>query len=52
MQNLNAKETIETIKKTKPEIKKELQERKKNENTDILEKVNNCITNEDAAKLV
>ena len=56
MQNLDVKETIWKIKKNKPEIKKELEESitngKRNKNTDIQEKVDNCITNEDAVKLV
>ena len=56
MQNLDVKETIRKIKKNKPEIKKELEESitngKRNKNTDIQEKVDNCITNEDAVKVV
>ena len=55
MQNLNVKETIQNIKKTS-KIKKELEESiingKEIENTDMQEKVNNCATNEDAAKLI
>ena len=48
MQNLDVKETNQKIKKTKPVIKKELEKsiinRKKNENTDMQEKVENCAT--------
>ena len=56
MQNLDVKEPIQQIKKTKSEIKKELEESiansKSNENTDIQEKVNGCTTNEDAVKAI
>ena len=56
MQNLDVKETIQKIKKTKHEIKKELEESiingKKNEKKDMQEKINDCTTNEDAEKLV
>ena len=57
MQNLEAKETVEKIKKTKFEIKKELEEPTenggRNENTDIQEKAENCTTNEkDAVKVI
>ena len=56
MKNLDVKEVIQRIKKTKPEIKKELEESitngKRNENMDIQEKVNNCARVEDAAKVV
>ena len=56
MQNLDVKKVIQRIKKTKPEIKKELEESitngKRNENTDIQEKVNNCARVEDAVKVV
>ena len=56
MQNLDVKEVIQRIKKTKPEIKKELEESitngKRNKNTDIQEKVNNCARVEDAVKVV
>ena len=57
MQNLDVKEAIQKIKKTKLEIKKELEESITNEkrkgNTDKQEKVNNCATNEeDAVKVV
>ena len=56
MQNLNVKDTIQKIKKTKSEIKKELGESlsygKRNENTDMQEKVNKCTANEeDAVKI-
>ena len=56
MQKLDVKEIIQKMKKTKLEIKKELEESitngKRNENTDMQEKINNCITNEDAVKVV
>ena len=56
MQNLNVKDTIQKIKKTKSEIKKELikwlANGKRNENTDKQEKVNGCTTNEDAVKAI
>ena len=56
MQNLDVKDTNQNIKKPNPEIKKELEESinngKRNENTDMQEKVNNCATNEDAVKVV
>ena len=56
MQKLDVKETIQKMKKTKLEIKKELEESitngKRNENTDMQKKINNCITNEDAVKVV
>ena len=56
MQNLEVKDTILKIKKTKTEIKKELEDSivngKKNENDNMLERVNECITNEDAVKAV
>ena len=56
MQNLDAKETMRNIKKSKPEIKKELQSitnGKRNKNTYMQEKVNNCATNEkDVVKVV
>ena len=56
MQNLNVKETIQKIKKTKDEIKKELEESiaksRQNENADMQEKVNGCKTNEDAVKAI
>ena len=56
MQNLDVKDTIQKIKKTKSEIKKELEESiancNRNENTDMLEKVNNCTANEKDQKVV
>ena len=56
MQNLDFEEAIQKNGKTKLEIKKELEESiingKSNENTEMLEKVNNVTTNEDAAKVV
>ena len=57
MQNLDVKDAIQKIKKNKFEIKKELEESisngKKNENTDIQEKVSNCTVNEeDAVKVI
>ena len=56
MQNLKVNDTILKIKKTKTEIKKELEDStingRKNENTDMQDKVNKCITNEDAVKTI
>ena len=56
MQNLDVEDAIHKNRKTKVEIKKELEESiingKSNENTEILEKVNNVITSEDAAKII
>ena len=57
MQNLEVKDTILMIKKTKSEIKKELKDSiangKKNENTDTGEMVKNCTeSKEDAAKAI
>ena len=57
MQNLDVKDTILKIKKTKSEIKKELEESisngKINENTDMQEKFNDCTANEeDAVKAI
>ena len=57
MQNLELKDTIQKIKETKSEIKKELQESiaygGRNENMDIQEKAENFTTNEeDVAKLI
>ena len=56
MQNLEVKDTIHKIKKSKSEIKKELEESITktgvNENTDLQEKVNECRTNEDAVKAI
>ena len=56
MQNLDVKETIQKIKKTKAELKKELEEliakSGQNENVDMQEKVNGCKTNKDAVKAI
>ena len=56
MQNLEVKDTIHKIKKTKSEIKKELEESiaksRQNENADLQEKVNGCRMNEDAVKAI
>ena len=57
MQDLEAEKTVEEIKKTKFEIKKELEEPTenggRNENTDIQEKAENYTTNEkDAVKII
>ena len=57
MQNLEVKDAILTIKKTKSEIKKELEDSmaigKKNKITDIEEMANNCTeSTEDAAKVI
>ena len=54
MQNLEVKDTVHKIKKTKSEIKNKLKEliakSGRNENVDIQDKVNGCKTNEDAVK--
>ena len=54
MQNLELKGTIQKIKKTKSEIKRELEESivngKRNENADRQEKVDRCATNQDEVK--
>ena len=56
MQNLEVKDTILKINKTKTEIKRELEDLivngKRNEKADMQVKVNGCITNEDAVKAV
>ena len=56
MQNLDVKETIHKFKKTKDEVKKELEEliakSGRNENADMQEKVNACKTNENAVKAI
>ena len=56
MQNLEVKDIIHKIKKTKSEIKKELEESKaksgRNKNVDMPDKVNGCKTNEDAVKTI
>ena len=55
MQNLEVKDKILKIKKTKTE-KKELEDSinngTKNENADMQDKVNRCISNEDAIKVI
>ena len=55
MQNLEVKDTILKIKKTKTG-KKELEDSiingRKNENTDMKDKFNGCITNEDTIKVI
>ena len=54
MQNLDVKETIQKIKETKDEVKKELEKSIAksgwNEKAEMQEKVNGCKTNEDAVK--
>ena len=56
MQNLEVKDATLKIKKTKTEIKKRFKDSiinsRKNENSDIQDKVNGCITNEDAVKTI
>ena len=56
MQNLDVQDAIHKNRKTKVEIKKELKESiingKSNENTEIIEKVNNVTTSEDVAKIM
>ena len=57
MQNLDVKDTIQKTKKTKSEIKKELDisiSSGRNDNTDIQEKVDNCCTanEEDAVNVI
>ena len=56
MQNLEVKDAIFKIKKTKSEIKRELEDSsvngRRNENADMQDKVNGCITNEDAGKAI
>ena len=56
LQNLEVKDTVIKIIKTKTEIKKELEDSiingRKNEDADIQDKVNECITNEDAVKII
>ena len=55
MQDVEVKDAILKIKKTKTGIKKELKNSivnsKRNENVDIQDKVNGCISNEDTIKL-
>ena len=56
MRNLDVKDTIKKIKKTKSEIRKELEvsiSNGRNDNTDMKEKVDNCTANEeDAVKVI
>ena len=56
MQNLEVKYTILKVKKTKTEINRELEDSivngRKNENADMQDKVNGCITNEYAVKAI
>ena len=56
MQNLDVKDTIKKMKKTKSEIKKELEvsiSNGRNDNTDMNEKVDNCTAKEeDAVKVI
>ena len=56
MQNLEVKDTIPKIKKPKTKIKKELEDSiingRNNENADMQDKVNGCISNEDAIKVI
>ena len=53
---LEVKDTIQKIKKTRSEIKRMLEELRAkyraNENTDMQEKVNGCTTNKDAVKAI
>ena len=56
MRNLEVKDTILKIKKTKTEIKSELEDSiissRKNENADMQDKVNGCILSGDAIKVI
>ena len=56
MQNFDVKDTILKIKETKIGIKRELKDSivngRRNENLDMQDKVNGCVTNEDAAKAI
>ena len=56
MQNLEVKDIILKIQKTKTEIIKELEDSiisgRKNENDDMQDKVNGCISNDDAIKVI
>ena len=53
---LGDEDTIIKIKKTKTEMKKELEDSiingRKNENAEMKDKVNRCISNEDAIKII
>ena len=56
MQNLEVKDTVLKIKKTKTEIKRELEDLiingRKNKNADMQDKFNGCILNEGAIKVI
>ena len=56
MQNLEVKDTVLKIKKTKTEIKRELEDLiingRKNKNADMRDKFNGCILNEGAIKVI
>ena len=56
MQDVEVKDAILKIKKTKTGIKKELKNSivnsKRNENVDMQDKVNGCISNEDTIKTI
>ena len=56
MQNLEVKDTVLKIKKTKTEIKRELEDLiingRKSKNADMQDKFNECILNEGAIKVI
>ena len=56
MQNLGVKDTVLKIKKTKAEMKRELEDLiingRKNKNADMQDKFNGCILNEGAIKVI
>ena len=56
MQNLEVKDTVVKIKKTKTEIKRELEDLiingRKNKKADMQDKFNGCILNEGAIKVI
>ena len=58
VQNLEVKDTVQKIKKTKSEIKNKTKHEdliangSRNENTDIQEKTENCTNEKDAAKVI
>ena len=56
MQNLEVKDTVLKIKKTKAEMKRELEDLiingRKNKNADMQDKFNGCILNEGAIKVI
>ena len=56
MQNLEVRDTVLRIKKTKTEIKKELEDSiinsKNDEKADMQDKINGCISSEDAIKVI